>query len=282
MIVPPAGAGIASGQAEPAFRLVILSRPTPIQFYTTNRVAQLVPVEAVVSETGRPFGERQSRRMSVLMKKRGLWGMLDRYLDLAYFKLQDRLRRPAETVHRMLGENGLTRGWARGLTVHEVEHINSPEAIALLRRLAPDVIFCNGASILKRGVIETARLAIINIHTGIAPRYRGASPEFWALYHDDPSAMGVTVHCLTEELDGGDILLQQTVQAEPGDDEIALRCRNVRVGAELVAEAARQIAAGTAKPIRQDPAAARTFPVRTRREDRELRRRLRERGPAAG
>jgi methionyl-tRNA formyltransferase len=92
----------------------------------------------------------------------------------------------------------------------------------------------------------------------------------------------VTVHCLTEELDGGDILLQQTVQAEPGDDEIALRCRNVRVGAELVAEAARQIAAGTAKPIRQDPAAARTFPVRTRREDRELRRRLRERGQAAG
>ena len=271
-----AEAGAAAAPGGEMTRLVILARPAPIQFYTTNRVAQLVPVAAVVSETGRAFGERQSRRVRGLMKKRGLWGTLDRYLDLAYFKLQDRLRRPQETVHRMLGAEGLTRGWAPGLAVHEVDHINSPEAVALLRRLAPDVIFCNGTSILRRGIIETARGRIINIHTGIAPRYRGSSPEFWALYNDDPSGMGVTVHSLTEELDGGDILLQRTVRAEPGDDEIALRCRNVQVGAELVAEAVRQLAAGTARPVPQDPAAARTFRVRTRREDRELRRRLRK------
>jgi len=258
-------------------RLVILTRPEPVMIYTTNRVAELVPVTAVVSETGGRFAPRQWRRLRLTLRKRGVIGTLDRYLDLAYFKIRARRSDAGSVVERMLGAGGKTARFVETLEVHEVDRVNSPGSVDLLRRLAPDLIFCNGASILRRSVIGVPRLGVINIHTGIVPEYRGPTPEFWALYNGDFDHVGVTVHYLTEEIDAGDIILQERTIVEPGDDELTLRCKNVRTGARLVAEAVRLIAAGKARAVPQDGARAGKYGLRTRHDDRAMRRRLRAR-----
>lgn len=260
--------------AAPA-RLVILARPDPVQIYTTNRVAGLIPVAAVISEVGRDFAERHRRRFRSFVRREGVWGAIDRYLDLAYFKMRTRLDRHDEIVRRLLGQDGNPRSWDAGLEVHEVQNVNSAESVELLRRLAPDILFCNGSSILKKRVIEIPPLGVVNIHTGVVPDYRGPSPEFWALHNGDFDKVGVTVHMLTEEIDAGDVLLEERTTVGPDDNEITLRCRNVRAGARLVAEAVRAIAAGEARPIPQDESRAHSWPKRTRREDRAMRRRLR-------
>ena len=41
---------------------------------------------------------------------------------------------------------------------------------------------------------------------GIAPYYRGVDCNFWALYDNNPHLVGSTIHYLSNNIDGGDIL----------------------------------------------------------------------------
>jgi len=45
----------------------------------------------------------------------------------------------------------------------------------------------------------------MNIHAGVAPEYRGTACNFWADYHGLPVLVGVTLHDLTADIDGGPI-----------------------------------------------------------------------------
>ena len=176
----------------------------------------------------------------------------------------------------MLGRDGNTRDLLPGLQVYEVEDVNAPKSVELLRRLRPILVFCNGVSILKRPVIDIPRLGVINMHTGIVPDYRGPVPEFWVLHNGEPDKNGVTVHWLTEEVDAGDVILQEHVPVDTADDEITLRCKNARIGARLVAEAVTRIAAGNLHAVPQDHSQGKLYPMRTRRDDSVMRRRLRQ------
>ena len=40
----------------------------------------------------------------------------------------------------------------------------------------------------------------------MSPWYKGTDCNFWALYNNKPNLVGATIHYLTEEIDGGDIL----------------------------------------------------------------------------
>ncbi len=46
----------------------------------------------------------------------------------------------------------------------------------------------------------------INIHMGLSPFYRGSSCNFWAMYDDNPSYVGATIHYLSKGLDSGKII----------------------------------------------------------------------------
>ena len=50
---------------------------------------------------------------------------------------------------------------------------------------------------------------IINLHHSYLPFNRGVDPNFWSIVDNNPS--GVTIHLIDENLDTGDILLQERV-----------------------------------------------------------------------
>ena len=56
-------------------------------------------------------------------------------------------------------------------------------------------------------------IPIINIHPSLLPKYKGAQPVFWALYNDEEKA-GFSIHEVTEEIDGGNIYYQETLNIE--------------------------------------------------------------------
>jgi methionyl-tRNA formyltransferase len=64
--------------------------------------------------------------------------------------------------------------------------------------------------ILKGEVLETYKDRIINVHWGLLPWNRGASPNFWSWYDNSPK--GVTIHHLDKGIDTGDIILQAKVK----------------------------------------------------------------------
>jgi phosphoribosylglycinamide formyltransferase 1 len=65
---------------------------------------------------------------------------------------------------------------------------------------------------------------IVNIHPSLLPKYKGLDTHARAIAAGD-SHGGVSVHVVTEELDGGTVLGQAAVPIEPGDTSETLAAR---------------------------------------------------------
>ena len=64
-----------------------------------------------------------------------------------------------------------------------------------------------GSSYIKGDILKyLSDKSAINIHMGISPYYRGSGCNFWALYDNNPSLVGATIHYLDEGLDSGPII----------------------------------------------------------------------------
>ena len=65
-----------------------------------------------------------------------------------------------------------------------------------------------------------------NIHGGLSPSYRGSMTHFWPTYLLEPEYTGVTLHSITNKIDGGDIIHQSIVNLNPKDGihDNACRC----------------------------------------------------------
>lgn len=150
------------------------------------------------------------------------------------------------------------------MIVKEVEDINSETVLSLLKEISPDLIVVIGTRKLKREIFDQAKLGAINMHAGILPYYRGADSEFWALYNGEEDKVGVSIHFIDEELDSGDILLQAHLEVNPGEDHIALRRKNILLGAEKMVEAITLVESGRYEKIKQDEEKARTYKSATK------------------
>jgi len=93
-----------------------------------------------------------------------------------------------------------------GDKLHVMSSHNSAECEALIEKLQPDVIVVYGTAILKAHIFTKAKQVTLNMHTGLSPHYRGDSTLFWPVYYNDPEHIGVTVHKLVADVDGGDIV----------------------------------------------------------------------------
>jgi methionyl-tRNA formyltransferase len=84
----------------------------------------------------------------------------------------------------------------------------------VLERYQPSVILVSSwGEILKVPYIEaqkTSNCLLINTHPSLLPRHRGANPYIACILSNDTHT-GVTFHCMSAELDAGDILHQEHV-----------------------------------------------------------------------
>jgi Methionyl-tRNA formyltransferase len=118
---------------------------------------------------------------------------------------------PIKAATQQLGVAYATSGCELELPVLQPARIKMPEAIEAIRRLNPDVIVVMAyGQILPREVLEIPKIACLNLHASILPRWRGAAPIQAAIAAGDRET-GVTVMYMDEGLDTGDILLEKKI-----------------------------------------------------------------------
>lgn len=139
-----------------------------------------------------------------------------------------------------------------GLPLLQPEDVNSPQGVASLRQLSPDLLVVAAyGQILSPEVLSVAPQGGINVHASLLPRYRGAAPVAWAIYHGETQT-GVTIIRLSPRLDAGDILAQEVVAIGPEETAGELEARLAAVGARLALQVVDAIAAGAARGVPQD------------------------------
>ncbi len=90
---------------------------------------------------------------------------------------------------------------------------------------APDLVVLAGfMRILTPDFVAHYHGRMLNIHPSLLPKYQGLHTHQRAL-DDGESEHGVTVHFVTEELDGGPNVIQAVVPVYDGDDAASLQRR---------------------------------------------------------
>lgn len=87
------------------------------------------------------------------------------------------------------------------------------EDLETIRNQRFDLLIRCGSGILRGEILAAARLGILSFHHGDNRVNRGGPPGFWEVYHGW-GATGFVVQRLTEELDGGDVLLRGFVPTQ--------------------------------------------------------------------
>ena len=89
--------------------------------------------------------------------------------------------------------------------------------IAVLRRLAPDILVLNVWEIVPQKVLACFKRGAINIHPSKLPKYRGALPTLWSIRNGDRES-AVSFVTVDNKIDGGQILRQVPFNIEDQDD----------------------------------------------------------------
>ena len=137
---------------------------------------------------------------------------------------------------------------AAGIPVHQPGKIRAPEAQELLQKLAPDVIVIIAyGQIIPARLLSIPELGWINLHASLLPKYRGAAPINWAIANGE-TRTGVTSMRIDAGMDTGEILLQKEMDIGAVETAPELAARMSELGAPLMIETLRGLAAGTIAP----------------------------------
>ena len=94
--------------------------------------------------------------------------------------------------------------------------------IQTINAYQPDVVVLAGfMRIVTAGFVEHYQGKLINIHPSLLPKYQGLNTHQRVLDSAD-TEHGCSVHFVTEELDGGPVILQAKVPVFDGDDSSQL------------------------------------------------------------
>lgn len=144
---------------------------------------------------------------------------------------------------------------ARGLAVLQPEKLTD-DVRPQLAALQPDIgLVMAYGHILRDAFINTPRLGMLNLHTSLLPKYRGASPIQSAVASGERET-GVTLMRIVRRLDAGPVGDVERVAVGPLDTAIEVEAKLAQACVPLLARALPRLMKGPLPFVEQDDAAA--------------------------
>lgn len=141
---------------------------------------------------------------------------------------------------------------SNNLKIYQPENFKDDILIEEIKGMHPDLIVVVAyGKILPKEIIDIPKYGIINLHSSLLPRFRGAAPINAAIMNGDKKS-GVSIMYVEEELDAGDIILQEETEIRDEDTFLTLHDRLKDMGANLLIKAIELIEEGEVKAQKQD------------------------------
>lgn len=138
------------------------------------------------------------------------------------------------------------------LKIFQPESFKDEEIIKQIKDLKPDLIVVVAyGKILPKEVIDIPKYGIINVHSSLLPKYRGAAPINAALINGDVES-GVSIMYVEEKLDAGAVILQDKTLITDEDNFLSLHDRLKSMGADILLKAISLIENGKVYAKTQD------------------------------
>ncbi len=166
--------------------------------------------------------------------------------------------RPAGRGHKLRPAPVKLLAQKLGFPVLQPQSLTRPEAQAELAAFAPDLLVVAAYGlILPAPLLAVPRLAPINVHASLLPRYRGAAPIQRAILENwqDDAQTGVSIMRIVSRLDAGPVYAEAAI---PIGEHTAgsLHDALADLGAQVLLGALDTIVSGTARAKEQDESLA--------------------------
>ena len=133
---------------------------------------------------------------------------------------------------------------------------NNEEVINKIKEINPDLIVVVAyGKILPKEIIDIPKYGIINVHSSLLPKYRGASPIHSAILNGDAET-GVSIMYIEEGLDSGDVILREYCEITEDDTLGTLHDKLKELGANGLTKALKLIENGEVQAEKQDDSKA--------------------------
>lgn len=157
---------------------------------------------------------------------------------------------------------------AAGIPVYQPAKINHSPEMAALIDLAPDLMITAAfGQFLPTALLDAAKIAAINVHGSLLPKYRGGAPIQYAVMNGDAET-GVTIMYMVKQMDAGDIISQVKVPITSQDDSGTMFDKLSLAGRDLLMTTLPDLIAGRVTPISQNEAEVVFSPNITRAQER--------------
>lgn len=135
----------------------------------------------------------------------------------------------------------------KNIPLLQPDSLKCPIFIDTLKQWQPDIIVVVAFRKLPESVWKIPQLGTFNLHASLLPDYRGAAPIQRAIINGEKFT-GITTFFINNEIDTGDIILQEKIKI--GDNETAgeLHDRMMFQGAKLVVKTLNMIIDGSVSP----------------------------------
>ena len=140
--------------------------------------------------------------------------------------------------------------WAGALGLRTTGH--GPELIDWLHRLPHDYLFSIfNLRILAPEVIRAPRIAALNYHDALLPRYAGLHATSWALINGEKTH-GITWHLMDAGIDTGAIVTQRAFDVARDDTALSMNLKCSAAALAALADLIPDLARGSIASARQD------------------------------
>jgi methionyl-tRNA formyltransferase len=157
----------------------------------------------------------------------------------------------------------------QGVPVFQPAKIKSEENRPIVEKYQPDfIVVVAFGQILPAWLLQSAKVAPVNVHGSLLPKYRGAAPIPWAILNGD-EITGVTTMLMDEHLDTGPMLLKREVPIPEMMTAGELASHLAMIGAELLIPTLDGLRSGAIRPEIQDESQA-TWASRIEKEMAEI------------
>lgn len=136
------------------------------------------------------------------------------------------------------------------LPVLQPEKLKNPGFLEQLKALRADLQVVVAFRMLPEVVWSMPPMGTINLHGSLLPRYRGAAPINWAVINGEKET-GVTTFRLKQEIDTGNILLQERFPVGENETAGEVHDRMKETGAALLVKTVKGLAEGSIHDVPQ-------------------------------
>ncbi len=132
----------------------------------------------------------------------------------------------------------------RGIPYIQPEASDLLELLPQFKKIAPDYIFSfYYRYMITSDILATARIAALNMHGSLLPKYRGRAPVNWAILNGETET-GASLHIMEAKPDAGDIVGQLAVPIDPDEDATAVFAKVSNAAIEVMQAALPELLEG--------------------------------------